>query len=79
MKPLAEQKEDPIAGKHSNTNIPKAIGSARQYELTANKGDETIANRFWNIMTASHTYVTGANGNYEYLGAPGKLSDALML
>ncbi len=77
MKPLAEGKEDPVAGKHANTNIPKAIGSARQYELTANKGDETIATRYWDITVHDHTYVNGGNGNYEYLGAPGKLNDAL--
>lgn len=77
MQPLAEGKPDPLAGKHSNTNIPKAIGSARQYELTANKGDETIASRTWNILVDDHTYVTGGNGNYEYLGQPKKLNDAL--
>ncbi len=77
MQPLAEGKEDPIAGKHSNTNIPKAIGSARQYELTANISDATIANRLWDIVVHHHTYVNGGNGNYEYFGATGKLSDAL--
>src|SRR6478736_4096889 len=77
MQPLAEGKPDPLAGKHSNTNIPKATGSARQYELTANKSDETIASSGWNILVNDHTYVNGGNGNYEYLGAPDKLNDAL--
>lgn len=77
MQPLAEGKEDPIAGKHSNTNIPKAIGSARQFELTSNTSDKTIATRYWDIIVHDHTYVNGGNGNYEYLGAPGKLNDAL--
>ena len=77
MQPLAEGKADPIAGKHSNTNIPKVIGSARQYELTATKSDETIATRGWNILVKDHTYVNGGNGNYEYLGAANKLNDAL--
>jgi DUF1680 family protein len=77
MQPLAEGKPDPLAGRHSNTNIPKAIGSARQYELTSNKSDETIAGSAWNILVNEHTYVNGGNGNYEYLGQPGKLNDAL--
>lgn len=77
MKPLAEGKPDPLAGKHSNTNIPKAIGSARQYTLTANKSDAVIAERTWDILVNHHSYVTGGNGNYEYLGQPGKLNDAL--
>ena len=34
------QRIDPMPGKHSNTNVPKAIGSARQYELTGNKNDQ---------------------------------------
>lgn len=77
MQPLAEGKPDPLANKHSNTNIPKAIGSARQYELTAAKSDAAIAQNAWNILVTQHSYVTGGNGNYEYLGKPGKLNDAL--
>jgi uncharacterized protein len=76
MKPLSE-KIDPMAGKHSNTNVPKAIGSARQYELTANKEDKIIASFFWDIMVHDHTYVIGGNSNYEYCGEPDKLNDAL--
>ena len=76
MKPLSE-KADPLGGKHSNTNIPKAIGSARQYELTSNAGDETIASRLWDIIVKKHTYVTGGNGNHEYLGQPGQLNNTL--
>ncbi|HEY5408692.1 MAG TPA: beta-L-arabinofuranosidase domain-containing protein, partial [Ginsengibacter sp.] len=77
MQPLAEDKPDPLAGKHSNTNIPKAIGSATQYQFTANKNDETIATRAWDILANHHAYVTGGNGNYEYLGEPDKLNNAL--
>lgn len=76
MKPLS-QKIDPMPGKHSNTNVPKAIGSARQYELTGNTGDETIASYFWDVMVHGHTYVIGGNSNYEYCGPANKLSDAL--
>lgn len=77
MKPLAENKPDPLAGRHSNTNIPKTIGSARQYELTAQRTDENIAGNAWQLLANHHAYVTGGNGNYEYLGEPDKLNDAL--
>lgn len=77
MQPLAEGKPDPLAGKHSNTNIPKSIGSARQYELTSNTGDKTIADRSWDLLANHHAYVTGGNGNYEYLGEPDKLNNTL--
>jgi DUF1680 family protein len=68
---------DDLAGKHSNTQIPKAIGSARQYELTANPGDSAIAQSFWSIVVDGHTYATGGNSDYEYLGQSGRLNDEL--
>lgn len=68
---------DPLPGKHSNTNVPKAIGSARQYELTKNDRDRKIAINFWNFMTQHHTYVIGGNSNYEYCGEEDKLNDRL--
>ena len=76
MKPLSE-KIDPLPGKHSNTNVPKAIGSARQYEFTGNKADKTIASFFWDIMVHNYSYVIGGNSNYEYCGEEDKLNDRL--
>lgn len=71
------QRIDPLPGKHSNTNVPKAIGSARQYELTGNKNDQTIASFFWETMVHNHSYVIGGNSNYEYCGEAGKLNERL--
>lgn len=68
---------DPMAGKHSNTNIPKAIGAARRFELTGNTSDRKIAAFFWEILAQKQAYVIGGNSNYEYLGEPGKLNDRL--
>ena len=68
---------DPMPGKHANTNIPKAIGSARQYELTANPRDHKIADFFWNTMVNHHSYVIGGNSNYESCGEPDQLYDRL--
>ena len=68
---------DPLPGKHSNTNVPKAIGSARQYELTNNNRDRTIASFFWETMVHHHSYVIGGNSNYEYCGRPDSLNDRL--
>jgi DUF1680 family protein len=66
--------EDILAGKHSNTQIPKFIGLARRYELAGDAGDRTGAINFWNMMVHHHSYVTGGNGNYEYLGPPDQLN-----
>ncbi len=69
--------EDILAGKHSNTQIPKFIGLARRYELTGDSSDRAGAENFWNMMVHHHSYVTGGNGNYEYLSEPDKLNDQL--
>lgn len=74
---LLSKRIDPLPGKHSNTNVPKAIGSARQYELTGNESDKTIASFFWETMVHHHSYVIGGNSNYEYCGEADKLSDRL--
>ncbi|PWT98890.1 MAG: hypothetical protein C5B52_11435 [Bacteroidetes bacterium] len=68
---------DPMPGKHSNTNVPKAIGCARRYELTGSAEDSTIAAFFWQTMVHHHSYVIGGNSNYEYCGEEDKLSDRL--
>ncbi len=68
---------DPLPGKHSNTNVPKAIGAARRFTLTGSETDKTISSFFWETMTQNHTYVIGGNSNYEYCGDPNKLNDRL--
>jgi len=68
---------DPLPGKHSNTNVPKAIGAARQYELTGAEREKRIASYFWEVMVKHHSYVIGGNSNYEYCGEADKLSDRL--
>jgi DUF1680 family protein len=68
---------DPMAGKHSNTNVPKAIGAARRFELTKSSSDQKIATFFWEILAHHQAYVIGGNSNYEYLGEPDKLNDRL--
>ena len=68
---------DPMPGKHSNTNVPKAIGSARQYELNGQIEDQKIASFFWQTMVDHHSYVIGGNSNYEYCGEQDQLNDRL--
>jgi uncharacterized protein len=68
---------DDLAGKHSNTQIPKIIGCARRYELTGDRRDSAIATAFWRIIVNDHTYATGGNSDYEYLGKARMLNDEL--
>ncbi|WP_428329446.1 beta-L-arabinofuranosidase domain-containing protein [Mucilaginibacter sp.] len=76
LDPLAN-KQDVLPGKHSNTQIPKIIASARRYELTGDKKDQDISRFFWATIVNDHSYATGGNSNYEYLSDPDKLNDKL--
>ncbi len=76
LDPLAKQ-TDILPGKHSNTQIPKIIASARRHEITGDERDKTIADFFWKTIVYHHSYVTGGNSNYEYLSEPDKLNDKL--
>ncbi len=76
MDSLADFK-DPMPGRHANTNIPKAIGAVREYELTGSQRDRVIGDLFWQRMVYRQSYVIGGVGNYEYCGPAGKLNDRL--
>lgn len=76
LAPLAESHDD-LAGKHSNTQIPKVIGLATLYEVSGDTKDRKSAEFFWKSVVEHHTYAIGGNSNHEYLGPPDKLSEAL--
>lgn len=76
LNPLSERRDD-LAGKHSNTQVPKIIGEARLYELTADEKDHTITTFYWDRIVNHHSYVNGGNSNHEHLGAPDQLNDRL--
>ncbi len=76
LDPLAEGK-DILPGKHANTQIPKIIGAARQYELTGNEKEKRTANYFWHQVIDHHSYVTCGNSNFEHFTKPDELSDYL--
>lgn len=68
---------DALQGLHSNTQIPKLIGSALQYQLTGNERDRRIADFSWHTLVHHHSYANGGNSMGEYLSLPDKLSDRL--
>lgn len=53
---------DKLSGHHSNTNIPKAIGAARGYEVSSDQRYRTIASNFWHMVAEHHAYCTGGTG-----------------
>ena len=76
--PLAAN-QDLLAGFHANTQIPKILGAIREYHQTSTARYRTIAQNFWDIVLAHHTYCIGGNSNGEYFQTPdaiaGQLSD----
>lgn len=76
MDPISAGK-DILGGLHANTQVPKFIGAARQYELTGDDYFKNAAHFFWSTVTQYHTYASGGNSEGEYFGAPGKLSRRL--
>jgi hypothetical protein len=63
--PLARG-QDKLNGLHANTQIPKMIGAARQYELTGDVCDADIAKFFWERVALHRSYVIGGHSDREH-------------
>ena len=63
--PLAAQSDqlDPL---HVNTQIPKIIGAAREYQETGVASYQTIASFFWQRVTQFRSFAIGTPGDNEY-------------
>ncbi len=62
--PLARG-EDALDGLHANTQVPKAIGAAREYELTGEARYHDIASFFWDRVALHRSYVIGGHSDRE--------------
>lgn len=76
LDPLADG-QDKLNGFHANCQIPKVIGAARDYEVTADERGRHIATFFWDTVIKNHTYANGGNSEAEHFGPPGVLSTRL--
>lgn len=65
FEPLARG-EDKLDGKHANTQIPKIIGAAREYELTEEKAFHDVARFFWRQVALKRSYVIGGHSDSEH-------------
>jgi len=61
-----ERGEDRLNGLHANTQIPKIIGIAREYELTGNSQFQTAADTFWNAVALDRSFVIGGDSDREF-------------
>ena len=67
------RREDRLEGMHANTQVPKIIGAARQYELTGNEDFRTAATFFWKVVTQDRSFVNGGNSEAEHFRRKGEL------
>jgi uncharacterized protein len=67
--------EDPLAGLHGNTQVPKLLGHAARYAYTGNPEDGIAARVFWDRVVNHHTFATGGHGKEEYFREPDHLSN----
>jgi len=64
LEPLAGRRDE-LKGLHVNTQVPKVIGAAREYELTGENLYRDVATYFWDQVVNHRSYVTGGTSNYE--------------
>ncbi|MBN2409743.1 MAG: glycoside hydrolase family 127 protein [Candidatus Aminicenantes bacterium] len=64
LDPLAAGRDE-LKRLHVNTQVPKVIGAAREYELTGEKYYRDAATYFWDEVVNHRSYVTGGTSNYE--------------
>ena len=65
LNPLARG-EDKLDRLHANTQIPKVIGAARQYELAGDPQFLTAARTFWQSVALRRSYVIGGHSDHEH-------------
>ena len=73
----ASQRQDKLTGLHANTQIPKFVGTARQYELTGTDWLKTASIFFWDTVVNERSYVIGGHSDGEGFTPKETLSAAL--
>jgi uncharacterized protein len=66
----AAQGRDTLTGLHANTQIPKFIGAAREYELSGEPRYRDAALFFWQQVALHRSYVTGGDSVSEHFKTP---------
>ncbi len=65
---------DILNGKHANTTIPKFLGALHRYMARGYQTEDQFyleaVEKFWEIVTTHHTYITGGNSEWEHFGEP---------
>ena len=73
----ASKRQDKLTGLHANTQIPKFVGTAREYELTGEEWLKTASTFFWETVVNERSYVIGGHSDGELFSPKERLSEAL--
>ena len=76
LNPLADG-VDRLDGLHANTQIPKVIGAARQYELDGDPRMRAAAEFFWQRVALERSWVIGGDSDGEHFFPIAKTSEHL--
>lgn len=74
--PLAANR-DQLSGLHANTQVPKWIGAAREYQSTGDTRYRDIARNAWSMTVLAHSYAIGGNSQAEHFRPPNAISGYL--
>jgi uncharacterized protein len=66
--------EDPLDGLHANTQIPKAIGAARDCEVTGEPRYCAVSQTFWERVALHRSYAIGGHSEDEHFSPIAHLS-----
>ncbi|WDS36331.1 glycoside hydrolase family 127 protein [Pseudoxanthomonas sp.] len=66
--------KDDLPHHHANTQVPKFIGEARQFEVAGDADAAAAARFFWETVTTHYSYVIGGNADREYFQQPDTIS-----
>jgi uncharacterized protein len=67
------QHKDNLTGLHANTQIPKMIGAAREFEVTSIADYRKAAEFFWDRVVNHYSTVTGGHSVNEHFKEPDNL------
>ncbi|WP_165226875.1 glycoside hydrolase family 127 protein [Aquisphaera insulae] len=70
------QGRDILTGLHANTQIPKFIGTAEEYELTGRPAYRAASSFFWDTVVKERSYVIGGHSDGEMFSPKETLSRA---
>jgi DUF1680 family protein len=68
------QQKDNLTGLHANTQIPKMIGAAREFEVTSVADYKKAAEFFWDRVVNHYSAVTGGHSVNEHFKEPDNLA-----